>query len=221
MIPQARSNSIWKGEKAVNQPFTLTLPKIEQAGRSRCLLRKHAGSKDPEVCWVTRLPSNYRLSQEDYSSLARDSMQPHLFPALRDDNEFGTVGPKPPGCKGHSAYPTYPFMWRDLLWEHLSLDSNKSECKGKGRLCQLILEIFGKRMMNLETGEVWPKTQTGRCFGAVFPWHLRILASSEETATASCLFGTSPPHLRDILLHGYKLCSFLSLSSFVPLPLAS
>lgn len=211
-ISQACPNSIWKGEKAVNHPFTLSLPKIEQVDRSCCLLRKRAGSKDPEVCWVMWMSSNYRLSQEDYSSSAYDSMQPHLFPALGDDNEFGTADPKLPGFKGHSAYPTYPFMWRDPLRECLSLDSNKSEWKGKERLCQLILEIFGKRMMNLGTVEVWPKSQTGRCSGAVFPWHLCILASPEETATVSCLFWTSQRHLWGT----YASSSAPVVTNFVP-----
>lgn len=89
------SRPVWKGEEAVNQPFTLSLLKIEQVDRSCCLLRKGAGSEDPEVCWVIWVPSNYRLSQEDYSSLTHDSMQPYLFPALGDDNEFGTAGPDP------------------------------------------------------------------------------------------------------------------------------
>lgn len=95
MILQARPYSIGKGENAVNQPFTLSLPKIEQVDKSCCLLRKCAGSKDPRVCWVMRLPNSYRLSQEDYTLLAYDSMQPHLFPALGGDNAFGTAGPNP------------------------------------------------------------------------------------------------------------------------------
>lgn len=96
---------------------------------------------------------------------------------------------------------TYPFTWRDPLQECLSLGSNKSEWKGKERLCQLILEIFGKRMMNLETLEVWPKSQTGGYSGATFPWHLCVLASSEERAALSRLFRTLQPHLWDNSKH--------------------
>lgn len=173
-----------KWRKGYKRTFHFIPAKTEQVDRSCCLLRKYGGSKDAEVCWVMWLLSNYRVGQEDYSSLAHDSMQPHLFLALGDDNAFSTASPKPSCFKGHSAFPTYPFTWRDpsrSVW-HLTV------IKGNGRekrFSMVIFKVFGKRTMNLETAEVWSKPQTGRCSWTVFSWHLCTLASSEEITTIS------------------------------------
>lgn len=44
-------------------------------------------------------------------------MQPYLYPALGDNNAFGTAGPKLPGFKGHSTLPYLPVYMKGSMVE--------------------------------------------------------------------------------------------------------
>jgi len=94
------------------------------------------------------LPNNYRLSQEDFTSLSFNSIQPHLFPEPGDDSAFGKA--ELLGFKGY----TYKFILKDPLQKHLSLKQVIKAEQRRRNTSLVNFRVLSKRMMKTETVEV-------------------------------------------------------------------